>query len=332
MGESHSLFRIAIFLGFVMLMSSVLATPWVYVGQPLPPNSPWGQFSSGVQNFPVFNNPGNTISTIAQTPTAAESPNAIESTTGCTLALYFQCIGANDQTKWITLNASDNGLGTQLGGYFNVAMTNVSGNAVMGSVLTVWCRSVNVTDANLAPGLDNARPGPTVVRNNAVSPTCNPGNDFRPIIIPVILATGGFPVVTSTWNNLTFDVGAGVTLKLGSASQKIEVNYIQLATQVDLGGGIACGSTWDIGCQFSRAIDPIVKFFQFIGNGIIFAFQVVAWFFGMIGIFFSALLSVLTLPGAPPLVSGLVGIIIIGCIFFVTIVLMGKIRGTANVG
>src|SRR6266566_501661 len=232
MDESHSLFRIAIFLGFVMLMSSVLATPWVYVGQPLPPNSPWGQFSSGVQNFPVFNNPGNTISTIAQTPTAAESPNAIESTTGCTLALYFQCIGANDQTKWITLNAS--------------------GNAVMGSVLTVWCRSVNVTDANLAPGLDNARPGPTVVRNNAVSPTCNPGNDFRPIIIPVILATGGFPVAISTWNNLTFDVGAGVTLKLGSASQKIEVNYIQLATQVDLGGGIACGSTWDIGCQLSR--------------------------------------------------------------------------------
>ncbi len=332
MGESHTLFRLTIFIGFVLLMSSVLAQPWVYVGQPLPANSPWGQFSNGIQNFPSFSNPyASPVSTIVQVPIADGSPNAIESTTGCSIGSFFNCLASNDNGTYITLNATDNGLGGNLGGFFNVAMTNITGNAILSSTVIVWCRIPSWNVTNLPIGIDNARPGPTITRNGVVSPTCNT-QDFAPLRIPVKLATGGFPVADSTWQSLTYTVGAGITLRLGTVHQKVQVTYIELETQVDLGGGISCGSTWDVGCQLSRLVDPLVKFGLLIGNGVVFGFAVLFWFFGMVGIFFSAFASILNVPGAPPLVSALIALPIIGAIFFVAIVFMGKIRGTGNTG
>jgi hypothetical protein len=329
MTDAGSLAKIIILLGIVFFFVSAL-----YPGQ----DTAWVSFRNTLsgQGFPVFSNPftASQLATVVQKPTAASNPNKIESTTGCTLVNYFQCISSNTNVKFLTLNASDNGLGSKLGGYFNVAMTNVTGVSVLSSTVTVWCRSNGTTSTGTIPiGIDNIRPGPTFVRAGIVSPTCNQGAEFLPLRFPVSLATGGFPVAPSTWNNVTYLTGAGITLKLGVAAQKVDVSYIEVQTQIDLGGNTACTSVWDMGCQLSRLVDPVVKFFQLIGNAIFFGVQLIIWIgtiiftlgLGLIGTFG----FILNLPGAPPIVSSIISIIVLGFMGFILLVIIKIFRGSS---
>jgi hypothetical protein len=338
MSEARTITKMIIFMGILFLLIGLM-----YPGA----DAPWTAFKNtlGGQGYPTFNNPYQSVqlATVVQKPTANSNPSGIESTTGCTIALYFQCVAQNSNTKWLTLNASDNGLGSKLGGYFNVAMTNVTGQAVLSSSVTVWCRT-NATSSNTGTtpiGLDNVRPGPTVVRNGIVSPTCNQGTEFLPLRFPVQLATGGFPVAISTWNNVSFLTGAGITLKLGVAAQKVQVSYVELNTQIDLGssgpgGSGSCANWWDFGCQLSRLVDPLVKFFLFIGNGLIFFVQLIFWALtvmftlglGLIGTF----AFMLALPGAPAIAQGAITALFIGCIAFILISFVIIARGSSTLG
>src|SRR5437667_11885722 len=118
---------------------------------------------------------------------------------------------------------------------------------------------------------------------------------------------------------------------LGPAGQSFYISTLTLtATVVDTTGCSAGDFFSNIGCSFSEFAQNAWNFLILIGSAIAFGFLVLFWFVGLIGIFFGALGSIRTLPSAPPLVSGLVGIIIIGCLFRLTFLLMGTNRSIEN--
>jgi len=350
MGESHSLFRIAIFIGFVLLMSSVLTQPWVYVGQTLPSNSPWGQFSSGIQNFPRFSNPYDVLTSGALL--TADNRSALTSswtTVGtahrCSNAAYWNCINDPGNVGNLGNNSDLNRTyvtnivfldPTGPGPFFEFNSTTTYPFVGLGLVslsVSLLCRTVGtggygkgidilVEHPSYPFGFIAATFNPFDINSTGGGAVCPYGQDFKEVDIGIL---GGNQTLTD--DRLRISI---VTMNRDS-SISIDLSTVAIAAvfstqnQVSCPGGDFVHDILAIGCQ-------IIKVFQYVVNGIIFVFSVIAWFVGMIGIFFGALASVLAVPGAPPIVSGLIGILIIGSLFFVAIVFMGKIRGTGNTG
>jgi len=339
MGESHSLFRIAIFIGFVLLMSSVLAQPWVFVGQPLPPDSTWGQFSSGIQNFPTFYNPFDTKALTFSLGFNDGGPGyetrikTHGTANSCGSSTYWDCItdpnGPDGNSSYIEI--TDNNAGPS-----EFLSLNTTGWPVQGTIrsgtLTLSCHS-NMT---------NAIPINVVV-HEWIPSTGGSGNSYLSAIDQNVYCRSGTAFVNTTIQlrvpDAVYNLNGNAHPSnlqmwiLGPAGLSFYISALTLtATVVDTTGCSAGDFFSNIGCSFSEFAQNAWNFLILIGSAIAFGFLVIFWFVGMIGIFFGALGSILALPSAPPIVSGLVGILIIGCLFFVAIVIMGKIRGTGNVG
>lgn len=358
MGESHSLFRIVLFLGFVLLISSVLATPWVYVGQPLPSNSPWGQFSNGIQNFPQFSNPFN-----AGVQSSVSHLHSVESAipwnapaTGCNPDHYaVSCLQSIDNATYIRLQFVNAGNSCTANVSCGTAEVYMQGGApthftLTDFTVTVYCRATTSAPAKWAMFFRTF--------SDVTVHTCPQSTIFQPVSFSFPLSGDKEPSAPAcfwsdiftyrAYNSAGCVVDTDLTHHPGIQAD-IEVCGITAICPASDGNSgpfeitaiivdatftvpqASCG-TFDVGCVVARFFDPVIKGLQWVLNGIVFVFQIIAWFVGMIGLFFGALLSILSIPGAPPLITGLIGIIVIGCLFFISIVIMGKIRGTGNVG
>src|SRR6266566_723041 len=271
------LFKLFFCLGLIYLTVGLL-----YPGQDAAWNLLGTQISLG-PNLPTFNNPYATgaQATFLEVPRASSPPAAIESVNGCTSAEYWQCIQFNTQgQKYLTLNSTDNGLGGGGGGYFTVLMTNVTG-VVVSAYMTVWCRSISSIVGTPVARIQIVQPGPTYT---GYGPSCTTGVDFAPVRMKIEDQPPNwrFPMNDTVWNSFS----DGITLRAGSTDSKVQVTFIQAEIVVDTGGTTgSCGSDiWAFGCQLSRLVDPVIKFFQFIGNGISFVIAFVVTLFAFVGI------------------------------------------------
>jgi hypothetical protein len=134
-----------------------------------------------------------------------------------------------------------------------------------------------------------------------------------------------------TQNQIQYFSHLAIRVQAMDVNQTVDVSY----ARVDFVPSNQAICSGDIGCEFGNAVWGIINFFVLIGTGFVFIFQVLFWFVGMIGIFFSAIFAIFTGPSGstmPPQIVGFLGILILGLVVYVVLYFMGKVRGTGNTG
>jgi hypothetical protein len=244
--------------------------------------------------FPSYNDPylAKNMITASSFPENGTEDGVVESATGCDISFFWECVAAKDDGKYITLNGSDNGLGSDLGGYFTVNMTDISGNSVDSATVLATCRQSGTPEISMAI----FQPGPTVT---AFGATCA-STAFADLRVAVQFGPASgcgacFPMADTTWN----DFSAGLTLRLGDENTTIDVDFIQTEIQLETIGTADCPSAWDMGCQISRFFDPVSKFLTALGNVFIFGAEAAIWLGQYIANYAAVIAWLYAIPGMP---------------------------------
>lgn len=318
----------------------MLTQPWVFVNQPLPENSTWGKMQTQFESFPNFvapNNAGQLQNLYSKGDfwpnTTRGYPSKIVNTLGN--SKVGACVnGTGTKVNWWGCLTTDDEAGSYVSINTNTTrprafLTNVSSpssngnNLVLSVTATVQCRQTwgPVLPLNVSLIIANGT-GIAVLFPISPDSSC-PINDWG--MISYTWDLSGDNDVVSRF------VNAALAVQAEQTNQSIDVSYIRV--QMVPSNTQLCGTGLDgIGCNLGNFAWTVVNFFVTLGTGAVFLFQVLFWFVSMIGIFFSSLLGLFGANGAPPIIAGVVGIVIIGLVFYVAIVGMGKIRGTGNVG
>jgi hypothetical protein len=88
----------------------------------------------------------------------------------------------------------------------------------------------------------------------------------------------------------------------------------------------------NIGCQINAFFQSIWQWVGLFIGGLIFFFAGIFWFITAVGLFLGAIPTIMGFNGAPPIVTGTAGVIIIAIIFYIVLVFLGKARGVGNAG
>lgn len=340
MAESQEVRKIIVFIGIVLFFSTMLTQPWVYVGQPIPPGSTWGQFAAQASSFPTFIAPNNAgqvqnlyvvndywPGTTLARPYKVVNNLGSAALGGCVNATsptenWFGCLSTLDENlSYVTLNTNitfpyDVGV--------NVSSPSSNGNNLVLSVTAaIQCRQTwgPVLPLNVSLYLQNGTRATTLA----------------PISLGTSCPVNSWGIMSYTWD-LSGDndvvsrfVNAALIIQADEQQQVVDVSYARV--QLIPSNSQLCGTGLDgIACSLSNFAWTIINFFVTLATGVVFIFQVLFWFVGMVGVFFAALGSLFTGSGAPPMVSGLLGVFIIGSLFFIAFIFMGKVRGTGNTG
>lgn len=347
MAESNEIFKIAVFIGLVLFFASMLASPWVYVGQPIPPDSAWGQFSAAAGSFPAFVAPNGagqvaTISPVADYCTGPGCPavaHGYQTFNNVGSAHMPGCVNGtspSDLPGWGCVASPDsNGSAVRLyqpvaGAYYvNVSdPPSASNQLVLSYSVTVQCAVLSGTVSGVAIAVNQNTANPLVptVLLFPTDPTknvCGLGGQWNTFTYTWDLSGRNWTVAKFTGDSIAFS--------LVTSGQDVAISYV--SAQIVTSNQQLCGTGLDgIACGFQNFGWSVVNFFVTIGTGLLFFFQILFWFVSLIGVFFSALGTLFLGSGSPPLVTGLLGVLILGLIIFVALVGMGKIRGTGNVG
>ena len=348
--ESNTLFKIVVCLGAILLGWSLMgasSSSWVFIGQPLPPNSTWGQVQAQFTSFPVFNNPfgqqtqvqlgiGNGWPQIDSNGSRWYVPASTHGTNNsCSLGAYWNCLsdpsGPDYNLTYVTLASNPFGIVVNATG-------NLGSGVVQSGTITVYCTTNGAVDlplyaAIVAPG--NAFPSGVTeyLLNQGGGVYCPKGQTFKPVSIS--LTPFGNPVDLSTnpnQPNLQLFLGFGYP---GSGPYPVmNISTIQVTLLIS-GYGTACGGSdffTNIGCQLSQWANFALNLFMYGVNALIFAGQILLWFVGTVGVFFNAITAIFGFEGAPPLVAGFGGIFVIGCILYIAFVFFSRVRGTGTTG
>jgi hypothetical protein len=342
MSESNDLFKIVVFIGLVLFFSTIVTQPWVYVGQPIPPDSTWGQFAAQAGAFPVFTAPNNagalqhlyvdgdfwatnlSLNVGGQQTVNALGPSAVGACVNQTAPIhanYYGCLTTLDAAAsyiQISTNSSKQPTFTA-----NVSSPTGGPNILIYSITAIiQCHQEygTVLPLNVTLNIVNA-----TGKIDVLEPV-NPGTSC-----PV----ASWGMETYTWdlsgftqNQIQYFSHLAIRVQAMDVHQTVDVSY----ARVDFVPSNQAICSGDIGCELGNAVWGIINFFVLIGTGIVFVFQVLFWFIGMVAVFFTGLGSIFSLPGTPPILSALFGVLIIGLLFFVALVFMGKVRGTGNTG
>ena len=329
MSESHTLVKVLAFVGIVLFIGSLMSyngnpSNWVYVGQPVPADSTWGQFSAQVESFPAFVNPF-ALTSIAVTRAVANGIYAPLGGVNCLPATYWYGCLSPPGTHHIYADTGHPN--------FTVRLGPVGGVPDLGRVAFVQIGlGCNATggDGNVFVYLAHAEP----INPSNVSTFFYEGS----VICPVgstrgLVYSNDTQAVNSNFVASDFsNVYAYVIHSLGSGN----TSYNNLFVAIGVSWQQNCGAIVDflgqVACNISNFVQAIISGFLFAANFLVFIVAVLFWFVGLVGMFFLALFGLLGAGGAPPLIAAPIGILILGCIFFVAFVIMGKVRGTGNVG
>lgn len=330
--ESQSLFKIVVFLGLVLFMASIMATPWVYVGQPIPPNSTWGRMQTQMSSFPQFTNPFDSRGSVEMfgaadgNSTPAQVVNADPTNiTHCTqstnpTANWYGCLLIADQaTAYVMTNATHPAIKLNL----SDAVGTSGGSVVLTLFATIQCKATGISPVTTKVDFIFERTNGSVFEF-AQYATCNPG-DFANNTLRVDFTAQPRASVADYADGKVYIQGQGST-------NNIAVSYFHLRLEYTDPDCAGADTLTYIGCVFGQAFRVLFNVVLFIVNGLIFVGQVLIWFVGMIGTFFSSILSLVGVDGAPPVIAGFVGILLLGLFFYVAFVVMGKVRGTGNTG
>jgi hypothetical protein len=346
--ESQSTFKLLFFIGVFLFFGSLVAQPWVYVGQPIPVDSTWGRMNSQIESFPSFIGPSNAGQTEIISPssdyctgigcggfhpgTETNNANPTASIPGClngTLSYtdYWGCLTTNDEgISYVSISVAN--MTSSSNFYVNLSSPGISSNQLVLSIsITIQCMQ--------AAG----SPEPLVL--DLLHPTISPGHES-------LIYAGPNTILNACpykqWGTFTTSEGvtnpgfilsnfSGISMNVGvnNAGSTVLVSY--LSVMIIASNTQVCGGGLDgIGCNLSNFGWSVINFFVLLGSGLYFLFQVLFWFVSMIGVFFGSLTSIFGVQGAPPIVTGFFGIFSLAIIFYIAMVFFGKVRGTGNVG
>lgn len=310
----------------------------------------WTNFQASIQGFPAFNNPFNQASStllsydfIPVRPTQAAP--------GATSSNFTGCFGSEGWTCVQDLNGTDNersyiSLPNPAVDTSNAIWTGLS-PSVKGRVISVqydlWCRYSGPTNigAYLIPtlwkwdGAVNALIEGNVFEVSACgngffshvtakSDTCNHG-------------TGGCGEVDAALYNTPFSLQVASQAPFSMTPWHIHVSTLRVTiligvvnadATVTCGGDILSG----LSCHFRQLIDFVSKLGSFVVNGVIYIFQILGYLVNIVVQFFSLFGYFFTVPGMPSILQSLLTVLFVGLMLFVSIVIMGKVRGTGNTG
>lgn len=338
-GDNQTVFKLVLFLGFVFVFSSLLAPPWVYVNQPIPANSTWGRIQTQVEAFPQFNTPSNSAQIQNLGPVGDFWPN-----TGLpgghpwkvvNNANVGDCVNATnpDANYWGCLFSADTT------GSYAVISTNVSrstlianlsspasnaNNILLSATATIQCRQEWGKTLPLIVQLFILNAGTRISILNPINPdtTC-PINDW------------GY--VKYSWdlgaNNLTVGTfsTAALEVQVADTNQTVDISWVQFT--VAPSNTRLCGGGLDgIACNAGNFAWSFLNTLLMLGAGVVFFVQLIVWFIGAAGVFFGAIPALFGVGGAPPIVTGFVGILLVGVIFYIALVMFGKVRGQGTTG
>jgi hypothetical protein len=124
----------------------------------------------------------------------------------------------------------------------------------------------------------------------------------------------------------------GPSYVTGDENYTLDISTTRVVMTVNNLGSGCNGADFfgNIGCQIGAFFQSL---WQWVGIGVgavIFAFAVLFWFVGTVGIFFGAIPALFGVSGAPPIVVGLVGILIIGLILLLALIGFSKVRGVGD--
>ncbi len=335
----------SIFALFVIVLLVTLIAQQPPPGSSLPPsNTSLTQLQSDFsQNFPTFNNPFQQ-SYLAATMLPAANASGVSSalTHGCANnASYWQCVSTEDgNASYIRL--PNNYL------LFTVRMSNVTAAAgleITNLVFTVECSQDNAQDTwQVSLSQVQGSWTGTYPNNAAYNFKCNEGGGGAAGIesanftrLSITLA----PVCTSIpansyciWyaNNLTALQLTIARVPLSNGIGEADFTYLSLQAYANSQPPCTGDAFQQIGCQVGRFFGLIANGLIFIFNGIIFIGSILVWFIGLIGgfvsVFVGSLLWLVTIPGTPPIVSGILLGLVVMLLVVVVLTMAKLVRGT----
>ena len=200
------------------------------------------------------------------------------------------------------------------------------------ALIRIWCKTFapQATPVWIAIHSPNAPHTPGLVYFTNHGDTYCPTGNFTEVDLQLAYATLQPLDLSGLTHGPNFEMAIYTTL---GNTAFIAVSTIRVTFFVT--GAVAnCGTDFwtGIGCQIQQFFGLIVNGILFVANLLLFIGAVLFWFIGLVAIFFIALGSLFTGMGLPTILSGLMGVLIVGFLFFLALIFMGKVRGTGNVG
>jgi len=339
-GEAAQLSRVIMLVGFLSLFGVLL-----YSANGPPP-------FANLSTFPVFNNPFTSDSYFArllpsQPPVPFNAPAV-----GCDPNAYFNCLKTDDADKsYISVsfvNAANNcipsppsppGACGDIIFYLQDGLVTPR-SVISNAVVKMSCRSTSTTLARfvifIGGGAVDTSDGGKVVYS------CPQSGNFQGLTISLNnLIYGDRDPSNNYWSDtLRLQAGFEVCGVTGlcadnTPSGPFDVSYFTL--EVTSSANPCPADFWsnlggNTGCQIGRFVDTLAKAATFGINGMIFMGQWVVYVVTFFGDLATVLFWFLNVPGTPPVVQGLIDIMIMGLLGFFVYLGAKMVRGTGLVG
>ena len=344
MGESHTIFKMVLVLGVVFLLVGALSPG---------ADAAWTAFSNTLSNFPTFDNPfaaksftfsaraNGTADPVNSRGVAPEPPNCdfFEGDPGTNQ--WWGCINKLDQ------NASY--LTTGFGSDYNTsvfldAFPDASRSYVL---LTITINYQCAGDGTNIPFFDfrPASGGPQLFSFHDLTIDDPP----KPCPDDYNAGMGGFQL--QTWSNLStttskeetggtlmslfFTSGAELSWEPagGTDTDLFLMSYVSVTVTYQVTSTCSSADTLIyIGCILTVVIFFVVDVFLFFIEIIGFTGEIIFWFLSLISTFITLFGYFFAIPGAPPIIQGLITVIFIAIIAFIAFAVMKVVRGTGATG
>lgn len=330
---AKSIFALSIIVLLVTLLSAQPPPGASLPGTNTPLTNLQDQLEEG---FPSFYNPfSQTYLATTMTPWNSSGSRV---TVGCTNTTYWECIATEDG------NASYIRTMSPVVIPFTVNMTNatVGGLEIVNLVITVYCATTG-TNVYRVVLTNDAGGGTTFTQANneqwnVVCPTvaADPQDHMEPVIVNLPPICYSLPANSRCIFDNTNFTNPSLSLDLWpvSATQDGETDWGYVKVDMYTSSQPPCGgSLFDsVGCNIGRFFTMIGNFFLLIGSGILFVAQLVLWFIMLIVSFVTgfvgALLWIVTIPGTPPIISGITLALVVTLLLIVVLTFAKYIRGT----
>lgn len=324
-GETGVLVKLIMILGFMFLLIGAL-TPGG--------DSAWATFDTHIQNFPQFDNPfdgeryeinltyvDDWVQGGIQFPAAITD---VANVTHCDASMnpsnateWWGCLLTQDgNASYVSVNSTRTEFGMILAGATGAA----PGLPILAVKITTECRSstenhrIDYLFYNTSESLQYEIPPGTFF--------CG-FNTFQNVTFLSNFDTP-YPIVANT-NAGRYEVNPEEPI--------VSVDFSFIAITLIVGSTTECtgaDTLTYIGCIIAGFFNAIIKGLRFLINGIIFTGQLIAYLIGLITAFFAVIAYFLSIPGAPVIVQAIIDVIIIGMIFAVIFIILGKVRGSGS--
>jgi len=320
MGESETLFKLVLVLGVSFLLIGAINPG---------SDAAYQAFSSSVQNFPSFQNPFDErfevdLRIIADGTIAPASTFDTDAVANCD-------------------NSTNPGAGTD---WFGCVSTPDGGVSTASTTVAENNFKVNLSAAGGVPAVYPVLGVRTITQCNALATVMVDYLFYKSDDVTLIAEIPTDPIRCAAFVNITtysyFDpayptVGnfSNGVARFNTGSSGSGANFSYLRVTLIYGATEECSGTDTltyIGCVISGFFNFLIRLGRLIVNAFVFIGQTIVWF-GSVAVGFLVMFgTLLTIPGAPTLVQGIISAIVVGLLVFIALVIFKAIRGSGSMG